>query len=38
VKQFIHRFEEIIKIIPSEKAGDVAMLILEKGAHKFLEE
>jgi hypothetical protein len=29
---------ELIKIIPSEKAGDVAMLILEKGAHKFLEE
>lgn len=29
---------ELIKIVPSEKSGDVAMLILEKGAHKFLEE
>jgi hypothetical protein len=29
---------ELIKVIPSEKAGDVAMLIFEKGAHKFLEE
>ena len=28
---------ELIKIIPSERAGDIANLILEKGAQKFLD-